>query len=307
MRLLVNATSYGAVPGGAGLRARHIFGALRGHEIVFLVAEDTSPEVVPPDVETRVLPVCAADPLRRWLRLRLPTDGDVMFSDHYPATEIPTVLTLHDCGGALWRRRLIRRQFPKAHVVAVSETVRAAWSVNATVIPNGVEVGETAPGTIYSLLVCDPGLPHKDAATARAVADRLDMPLREVGRGVEWLPQDEFRAEIAAARVVLCPAREEGFGMVPLEALAAGRPVVVSDIPAHREVCGDAALYAPVGDVDAWCDAVRTALADTDKWSARGLIRARDWTWSAAAERLERLACIIHEPRAHRARECRGS
>jgi hypothetical protein len=300
MRLLVNATSYGAVPGGAGLRARYIFGSLRGHEIVFLVAEDTSPEVVPPGVETRVLPVCAADPLRRWLRLRLPTDGDVMFSDHYPATEIPTVLTLHDCGGALWRRRLIRRQFPSAHVVAVSETVRAAWDVDATVIPNGVDIGGLAPGAlvpIYSLLVCDPGLPHKDAATARAVADRLDMPLREVGRGVEWLPHADLRAEIAAARVVLCPAREEGFGMVPLDALAAGRPVVVSDIPAHREVCGDAALYAPVGDVDAWCDAVRTALADADKWSERGLIRARAWSWSAAAERLSRLAAAAADQR----------
>jgi len=289
MRLLVNATSYGAVPGGAGLRARHLYGALRGHELVFLLAEDTNPEVVPPGAETRVLPVRAADPLRRWLRLRLPTDGDVMLTDHYPAAEIPTVLTLHDCGGALWRRRLIRRQFPRAQVVAVSETVRAAWDVDATVIPNGVEPGTIAPGAVVPLLLCDPGLPHKEAATAREVSKRLGMPLREVGRGVAWLAHDDLRTELASARVVLCPASEEGFGMVPLEALAAGRPVVASDIPAHREVCGDAALYAPVGDIDAWCAAVRTALSDEEGWGARGHERARLFTWSAAAESLTSL------------------
>ena len=60
MRLLVNATSYGPVPGGAGLRARHLYGALEGHELVFLLAQDTSREVVPPGAETRVLPVRAA-------------------------------------------------------------------------------------------------------------------------------------------------------------------------------------------------------------------------------------------------------
>jgi glycosyltransferase involved in cell wall biosynthesis len=35
----------------------------------------------------------------------------------------------------------------------------------------------------------------------------------------------------------------EGFGLPPLEALACGCPIAVSDIPAHREVCGQAALY----------------------------------------------------------------
>jgi glycosyltransferase involved in cell wall biosynthesis len=35
----------------------------------------------------------------------------------------------------------------------------------------------------------------------------------------------------------------EGFGLPPLEALACGCPIAVSDIPAHREVCGKAALY----------------------------------------------------------------
>ncbi len=39
------------------------------------------------------------------------------------------------------------------------------------------------------------------------------------------------------------PSVYEGFGLPPLEAMACGCPVAVSDIPAHREVCGNRAIY----------------------------------------------------------------
>jgi len=294
MRLLVNVTSCGAVPGGAGLRARHLYGALhaRGeHEIVFLLAADSDPSIVPPGVESRTLPVRARDRVQRWLRLRLPDDGDVLLTDHYPAIDMPTHITLHDLGGPPWRRALIRRHLQRAAgVIAVSETVRAAWRVDASLVPNGVSLAPPHAEPGEHLLLCDPGLPHKGASVARAVAERLGRELREVGRGVRWLPQAELRDELARARVVLCPARAEGFGMVALEALAVGRPVVASDIPAHREVCGDAALYAPVDDIDAWCEAVQTALlaASLGGDGARGREWAARWSWDASAEALSR-------------------
>jgi hypothetical protein len=278
--LLVNATSYGPEPGGAGLRARQLYGALAGHELVFLLAEDTNREVVPPDAEVRTLPVRAQRRLVRFLSLELPTDGDFLLTDHYPAASIPTLITLHDRGGPAWRRALIRPHLRRAAaVIAVSETVRAAWGVEATVIANAADPVPDPPATEDHLLVCDPGLPHKRAATARAVANRLGLPLKEIGRGVAWLPHDEMRREIARARVVLCPAREEGFGMVALEALAAGRPVVASDIAAHREVCGNDAIYA--GDIDSWCAAVREAWTQEPKVEVRG--------WSESAAELDRL------------------
>jgi hypothetical protein len=257
VRLLVNATAYGSEPGGAGVRARRLFGALKGHEVVFLLAEDTNLEVVPPGVETRVLPVQAKRRLRRWMNLRLPTDGDVLFTDHYPASELPTVITLHDRGGPAWRRAAIKKQLRRATaVIAVTDTVRRAWGVQATVIPNGAE--QVVAQTVQDhLLVCDPGVAHKQVGIAREVAARLGLPLREIGRGVAWLPHDEMLREIAQARVVLCPASEEGAGMVPMEALASGRPVVASDIEAHREVCGTAATFA--NGMDEWCTAVQSA------------------------------------------------
>jgi glycosyltransferase involved in cell wall biosynthesis len=42
----------------------------------------------------------------------------------------------------------------------------------------------------------------------------------------------------------------EGFGLPPIEAMSMGCPVIVSDIPAHREICGNAALYADPNDIE---------------------------------------------------------
>lgn len=289
MRLVVNATAYGDPPGGAGLRARALFGALRGHELLFLLAEDTPLSVVPPGAEVRRLPVRAARPLRRWLSLRLPREGDLLFTDHYPAAATPTVITLHDRGGGPARRALVRRHLRRAAaVVAVSETVRRAWGVDAAVVENGVAPPpEPTPPPKGHLLMADPGLPHKGAPLARAVARAMGLELREVGRGARWLAHDAFLGELARAAVVLCTSREEGFGMVPLEAMAAGRPVVASDLPAHREVLGDVAFYAPPGDAHAWRAAVEAALACDPQRLARGRERAARFTWEAAARKLE--------------------
>jgi len=294
VRLLVNATAYGDPPGGAGLRARHLYGALAGHELVFLLAEDTPDGVVPPGAASRRLPVRAGAPLRRWLRLRLPADGDLLLTDHYPAHPgVPTVVTLHDTGGGPLRRALVRRHLARAAaVVAVSEAVRRAWGVAADVVPNGVALpAAPLPAPAPHLLFCDPGLAHKGADEARRAAREAGRPLREVGRGVRWLPQAELHAELAAAAAVLVPSRAEGFGMVALEAMALGRPVVVSDLPAFREVLGEHAFYGRPG---AYGEAVAAALAATPERLRRAREHARGWTWQAAAARLDailRRAC----------------
>jgi glycosyltransferase involved in cell wall biosynthesis len=54
------------------------------------------------------------------------------------------------------------------------------------------------------------------------------------------------------ADAVAVPSLEEGFGLTALEAMARGTPVICSDIPALREICGDAASYALPPDLKAW-------------------------------------------------------
>ena len=55
---------------------------------------------------------------------------------------------------------------------------------------------------------------------------------------------DEMLASLyRRARVFVFLSEYEGFGLTPLEALAAGVPVVLLDTPVAREVCGDAAVF----------------------------------------------------------------
>src|SRR5262249_25093797 len=77
-----------------------------------------------------------------------------------------------------------------------------------------------------------------------------------------FLDRGVLAAVYRRASLVLLPSDAEGFGLPLLEALACGTPVLASDLPALREVGGDAVRYAPTGDTSAWIDAVRTILEE---------------------------------------------
>jgi glycosyltransferase involved in cell wall biosynthesis len=48
------------------------------------------------------------------------------------------------------------------------------------------------------------------------------------------------------------PSLAEGFGLPVIEALAVGTPVIASDLPAHREIAGDLAVYRDPTDAAGW-------------------------------------------------------
>ena len=84
------------------------------------------------------------------------------------------------------------------------------------------------------------------------------------------------------------PALYEGFGFPPLEAMACGTPVLVSDRPALPELVGEAAFVVPATDEQAWAEALFRIVDDTDlrrEMILRGPLRAARFTWESTARR----------------------
>jgi glycosyltransferase involved in cell wall biosynthesis len=102
-----------------------------------------------------------------------------------------------------------------------------------------------------------------------------------------YLADEELRNLVAGAVALCFPSRYEGFGLPPLEAMAAGTPVVAADIPAVREVVGPAsgkaARLVPPSDADAFADALRGVFAGAVD-PAAGRARARMFAWRRTAE-----------------------
>jgi glycosyltransferase involved in cell wall biosynthesis len=90
-------------------------------------------------------------------------------------------------------------------------------------------------------------------------------------------------ALIANATLVCQPSRAEGFGMVCLEAMALGAPVIASDIASVREIAGDDALaLTPAGDAGILAGELGRLLADDDARRAlteAGRARAQQYSW----------------------------
>ncbi|UFN50305.1 glycosyltransferase [Roseomonas sp. OT10] len=123
---------------------------------------------------------------------------------------------------------------------------------------------EALRGWTLSLIV---GSPELDPAWR----DTLVPVARRHGIEVEVHPlAGETRkfVELKRARLLLYPSRFEGYGLPPIEALAAGTPCVCYDLPVLREVCGDALVAVPPGDVAALREAVlRVAASPPEDWA----------------------------------------
>lgn len=120
--------------------------------------------------------------------------------------------------------------------------------------------------------------------TERVVED-LGLGERVVFTG--RVDDDELPRWYSHARCLVMPSLYEGFGNPPLEAMACGCPVIVSDTPALEEIVDGAGLTVPATDDAALADAIARVLDAPSLGEAlrlRGLERAVDFSWDRAAK-----------------------
>lgn len=215
-----------------------------------------------------------------------------------------------------------------ARRLAVSEAARQSvcsrmGDGDVRIVPNGVDVNRFAAAKPAALppgrhllfvgrLEERKGFPVAVEAFAGLARVYPDVRLLVIGDGserdavetlspdarsrVEMLGRvedDRLASYVRAAHLYLGPATGgESFGIVLAEAMAAGLPIVASDIDGYRDVARDGleALLVPPGDPAALADAVRELLDDPRLAAALGSAgtrRAREFDWDVVSARVE--------------------
>jgi phosphatidylinositol alpha-mannosyltransferase len=226
---------------------------------------------------------------------------------------LPVVATFHASAerslGYAAARPFLRRFVERIDVrIAVSAAARSLIATyfpgDYDLIPNGVPVARFAGARPdpdlqhlkpYVLFVGRPE-PRKGFATlvdAMALL-RRDLDVRLVttsapGQHPDWVvplgqvADDRLPGIYAAADAYSAPSLGgESFGIVLVEAMAAGVPVVCSDLPGYREAAGDAAVFVRPGDQSGLAEGLRDVLAGPALaarliWAGKGRAAGLDW------------------------------
>ena len=209
-----------------------------------------------------------------------------------------------------------RFQVSTAVSAAAAHHARTAWSWphSLTIVPNGVPVGLFAPpdhgrqpGPVRLLFVGRVGDPRKGFQQLRQAflglkARGLEVALDVVGDldgappstptpGLSYLgslPLSDLVKRYQRADIFVAPSTGmESFGIVLLEAMAAGRPIVCSDIEGYRStVAEDGAWLSPPGDAGMLETQLAALIVRPAEWPIMGEAnrrRAQQFSWDAIA------------------------
>jgi phosphatidylinositol alpha-mannosyltransferase len=183
------------------------------------------------------------------------------------------VLTFHADPGPAARRayRLLGKTWPRPPGVLTAVSQAAAGAIpwdQVSIVPNGIDVGSyrvAAERLVYRVAFLGRDEPRKGldvlleawpsvvGAVPEAELIVIGARRTESSPSVRFLGRvdaDEKRRVLASSTLLVTPnLGGESFGIVGIEALAAGAVVVASDLPGFREALGEAACFVPPGDV----------------------------------------------------------
>lgn len=105
---------------------------------------------------------------------------------------------------------------------------------------------------------------------------------------IDYVDVDTLASIYSLASLFVFPSLYEGFGLPPLEAMACGCPVVVSNAASLPEICGEAAFYIDPTDVSRIADGMAEVLNDSklrERLISKGLERAKLFSWEETAKK----------------------
>jgi glycosyltransferase involved in cell wall biosynthesis len=120
---------------------------------------------------------------------------------------------------------------------------------------------------------------HQALAVALDIQDRVEIRA--------YASDEDIARLLRRAAVFVFVSEYEGFGLPPLEALAAGVPIVVADADLSHEIYGDAAVTVPPGDAHALAAAIHTLLTHPMRRQsllARAPAVLERYSWDRAAD-----------------------
>ncbi len=115
------------------------------------------------------------------------------------------------------------------------------------------------------------------------------QPLIAAGevRQLGYVSREDLAVIMAGAKALIYPSIYEGFGLPPLEAMACGVPVIVSNVSSLPEVVGDAGILVDPQDADGLAMHMRQLLADNSLCAALGQkaqARSLQFSWAQCAQ-----------------------
>jgi glycosyltransferase involved in cell wall biosynthesis len=239
--------------------------AALGHRLQYALARRADAVIAPSDAtRVDVIERLGVDPERVHV---IPEAVDPSFAP--PPREAALALVRERLGLSAPYVLYVGQFDPRKNMPALAAAFRAAAERHGDLrLVVAGELGKLAPFLWHAL----------DAA--RAPRDRVVAP--------GYVEDGTLAALYAGAEALVHPALLEGFGLTPLESMAAGTPVVAFDAPGVSEIVADAGVLVPLNDAAALADALLALLADParrERLSRAGRDRARVFSWSDAAAR----------------------
>jgi glycosyltransferase involved in cell wall biosynthesis len=181
-------------------------------------------------------------------------------------------------------RALSRALIQKAYAIEPDYILCVGDSVGRKNVPRLLQA--------FALLGAEDGFRSTELVLLTRSAASMEQTAQELGiwgrtRFIEDCPEHMKPHLYAAAAVSVYPSLFEGFGLPPLEAMACGTAVAVSNLDVLGEVVGDAAVTFEPTNVSEIAHALRTLLTDGDlreDLQRAGRARARSFSWNRTAE-----------------------